>query len=58
MALSDDEVDKQVGILSRWMEIVGILAFCLSLQINQMKKFIEQEAREKADEIMVKVSEL
>lgn len=36
MALSDEEVEKQ---------------------INQMKRFIEQEAREKADEILVKAEE-
>ena len=32
-------------------------SFSLS-QINQMKKFIEQEAKEKADEIQVKASRL
>ena len=31
------------------------LYFCV-LQINHMKRFIEQEAQEKAEEIMIKVN--
>lgn len=33
------------------------LTLCV-LQINHMKRFIEQEAREKAEEIMIKAREL
>lgn len=33
----------------------SFLTLCPFSQINHMKKFIEQEAREKADEILIKV---
>lgn len=50
MALSDDEVEKQVSSSS-------LAPLCTSAftQIRQMKQFISQEANEKADEILVKV---
>ena len=42
-------------ILQLWLEIHVLIILTHSLQINHMKKFIRQEAHEKADEIGIKV---
>lgn len=70
MALSDAEVEKQVrycryspqpaecsygspGLSGCWLR--AVVMWCVLLQIKHMKRFIEQEAQEKAEEIMIKV---